>query len=122
MITADDPADHESVQQTLRSIPRIVKEAFHIARTGRPGPVLVDFPKNIQLATLEGEIDLDPPMNLPGYRPELRTVAQEQINQVIAADPSIAEADPLRRRRHYQLRSFRGFSPSLLASPASRSR
>ncbi len=83
LITADDPADHESVQQTLRSIPRIVKEAFHIARTGRPGPVLVDFPKNIQLATLEGEIDLDPPMNLPGYRPELRTVAQEKINHVI---------------------------------------
>ncbi len=84
LITADDPADHESLQRTLRSIPRIVKEAFYIARTGRPGPVLIDFPKNIQIEKLDGEIDLDPPMHLPGYRPELRVVAQEKINQVLA--------------------------------------
>jgi acetolactate synthase-1/2/3 large subunit len=84
LITADDPNDHESLQKTLRSIPRIIKEAFYIARTGRPGPVLVDFPKNIQITKLEGEIDLDPPMNLPGYRPELRVVADEKIRQVIA--------------------------------------
>jgi len=84
LIVADDPADHESVQKTLRSIPRIVKEAFFIAQTGRPGPVLIDFPKNIQISTLDGEIDFDPPLDMPGYRPERRTVAPEQINQVIA--------------------------------------
>jgi len=66
-------------------VPRIVKEAYFIAQTGRPGPVLIDFPKNIQLATLEGEIDFDPPMHLPGYHPERRIVADEQINQVLAA-------------------------------------
>jgi acetolactate synthase I/II/III large subunit len=85
LITADDPHCPESVQRTLRAIPRIVKEAYFIARTGRPGPVLVDFPKNIQLATLEGEIDFDPPMRLPGYHPERRIVADEQIKQVLAA-------------------------------------
>jgi len=85
LITADDPASHDSIQETLRSIPRIVKEAFFVAKTGRPGPVLIDFPKNIQLSTLEGEIDYDPPMHLPGYHPELRVVAPEQIRQVIAA-------------------------------------
>lgn len=85
MITADDPDDEASVQEALRSIPRIVKEAYFVARTGRPGPVLIDFPKNIQLAVLEGEIDFDPPMYLPGYHPERRKVAPEQINQVIAA-------------------------------------
>ncbi len=84
LITADDPGDHDSMQRTLRAIPRIVKEAFYIAKTGRPGPVLIDVPKNIQLATIEGPIDFDPPMNLPGYHPERRTVAQEQIQQVIA--------------------------------------
>jgi acetolactate synthase-1/2/3 large subunit len=84
LITAQDPFCPESVQQTLRAIPRIVKEAFHLARSGRPGPVLIDFPKNIQLARLEGEIDFDPPMHLPGYRPEQRVVAHEQVNQVIA--------------------------------------
>mgnify|MGYP002622715542 FL=1 len=85
LITAPDPHCTESIAETLRSIPRIVKEAFYIARTGRPGPVLIDFPKNIQLASLEGEIDFDPPLFLPGYRPETRTVADEQIRQVVAA-------------------------------------
>ncbi len=85
MITAGDPDDPESVQAALHSIPRVVKEAFYVARTGRPGPVLIDFPKNIQIAKTDAPIDFDPPMNLPGYHPERRTVAQEQIRQVIAA-------------------------------------
>ncbi|QDT31584.1 biosynthetic-type acetolactate synthase large subunit [Thalassoglobus polymorphus] len=85
MITADDPDDEESVQEALRSIPRIVKEAYFVARTGRQGPVLIDFPKNIQIAVAESDIDYDPPMFLPGYHPERRKVAQEQVNQVIAA-------------------------------------
>jgi acetolactate synthase-1/2/3 large subunit len=85
MITAADPDDPESVLAALRSIPRVVKEAFFVAKTGRPGPVLIDFPKNIQLATTDVEIDYDPPMNLPGYESECRKVAQEQIRQVIAA-------------------------------------
>ncbi len=84
LITAPDPHCTESIEETLRSIPRIVKEAFFIARTGRPGPVLIDFPKNIQLASIDGDIDFDPPTYLPGYRPELRVVADEQIKQVIA--------------------------------------
>jgi len=85
MITAEDPLCPESIQEALKSIPRIVKEAYFIARTGRPGPVLIDFPKNIQLAETDIEIDYDPPMYLPGYHPERRTVADEQVNQVIAA-------------------------------------
>ena len=84
MIGAEDWRDHDSVQEALRSIPRIVKEAFHIAKSGRPGPVLVDFPKNLQIESLEGEIDFDPPMYLPGYHPERRTVSEKQVQQVIA--------------------------------------
>jgi acetolactate synthase-1/2/3 large subunit len=61
-----------------------MREAFHIATTGRPGPVLVDLPKNIQLAQIVP--DYDAPMNLPGYRPEARKPAHpEQIAQVAAA-------------------------------------
>ena len=85
LITADDPNCPESVQKTLRQIPRIVKEAFYLAKSGRPGPILIDFPKNIQLANLEGEIDWDPPLALPGYNPEPKPVSKEQIKQVIAA-------------------------------------
>lgn len=85
MITARDWREPEDVQQALRDIPRIVKEALYIAKTGRPGPVLIDFPKNIQQAALEGDIDWDPPMNLPSYHPERKKAALEQIKQVVAA-------------------------------------
>jgi acetolactate synthase-1/2/3 large subunit len=50
-------------------LPRILKEAFHVARSGRPGPVLVDIPKDVQLA----EIDFVYPdsVNLAGYHPKV---------------------------------------------------
>ena len=51
----------------LSDLPRIVKEAFHIASTGRPGPVLVDIPKNISSEIVSGEFDSD--FYLPGYQP-----------------------------------------------------
>ena len=86
MITAEDHTDPQSVREALLSIPRIVKEAFFVAKTGRPGPVLIDFPKNVQLAEIEEEaLDFDPAMKLPGYRPLTRKAAPEQIKQVIAA-------------------------------------
>jgi acetolactate synthase-1/2/3 large subunit len=86
MITAQDYTDPQSIREALLSIPRIVKEAFFVAKTGRPGPVLIDFPKNIQLAEIEEEaLDFDPAMKLPGYRPLTRKAAPEQIKQVIAA-------------------------------------
>ncbi len=76
---------HHYLITNLKDIPRIVKEAFYIARSGRPGPVLIDFPKDIQLQTQTEEPDYDPPLHLPGYRPESRRVQPEQIKQVIAA-------------------------------------
>ena len=76
---------HHYMITRLEDVTRIVKEAYYVARTGRPGPVLIDFPKDVQLATMDDEPDWDPPMNLPGYHPELRKPAPEQIRQVIAA-------------------------------------
>ena len=64
-------------------IARVMREAFHVATTGRPGPVLVDLPKNIQVAQLVPDYSV--PMNLPGYRPEVRRAHPEQIAQVAAA-------------------------------------
>lgn len=60
---------HSYLITALEDIPRIIKEAFYIARTGRPGPVVIDIPKNFQ----EGRFvpDFDAPMDLPGYHPEL---------------------------------------------------
>ena len=76
---------HHYMITRLQDVPRVVKEAFYVAQTGRPGPVLIDFPKDVQLETFEGEPDYDPPMNLPGYHPEIRTAAPEQIRQILAA-------------------------------------
>ena len=58
---------HHYLVQNARDIARVVKEAFHIASTGRPGPVLIDMPKDIQ-NTLVPEPDYDVAMDLPGYR------------------------------------------------------
>jgi acetolactate synthase-1/2/3 large subunit len=75
---------HHYLVTDPNDIARVMREAFHIATTGRPGPVLVDLPKNIQLAQIVP--DYDAPLNLPGYRPEGRKAAHpEQIAQVAAA-------------------------------------
>lgn len=53
--------------QSVEDLPRIVKEAFHIASTGRPGPVLVDIPKDISANACEDTYETD--FYLPGYQP-----------------------------------------------------
>ncbi|MRG87277.1 acetolactate synthase large subunit [Salinibacillus xinjiangensis] len=58
---------HNYQVQSLSDIPRIVKEAFHIASTGRKGPVVVDIPKDIS-ATIHDE-NYDTDFHLPGYQP-----------------------------------------------------
>jgi acetolactate synthase-1/2/3 large subunit len=74
---------HHYLVTDANDIARVMREAFHIATTGRPGPVLVDLPKNVQLAQIVP--DYDAPMNLPGYHPEIRKPHPEQIAQVAAA-------------------------------------
>jgi acetolactate synthase-1/2/3 large subunit len=58
---------HNYLCKDTNSLPRIVREAYHIATTGRPGPVLIDVPKNISQGPFTG--DMNPPLNLPGYDP-----------------------------------------------------
>ena len=59
---------HSYLVKETDAIPRIIKEAIHISTTGRPGPVLIDVPKNISQGEFHGE--LDQKMKLPGYQPE----------------------------------------------------
>nr|WP_296067565.1 acetolactate synthase large subunit [uncultured Actinoplanes sp.] len=60
---------HNFLVQTADEIPRIVAEAFHLAATGRPGPVLVDVPKDVLQARTT--FTWPPTLDLPGYRPTL---------------------------------------------------
>jgi len=74
---------HHYLVTDIKDIARVMKEAFFIATSGRPGPVLVDMPKNIQQESFQP--DWDEPMNLPGYNGKLRMARPEQIKQVAAA-------------------------------------
>ncbi len=58
---------HNFLVKSVEDLGRILKEAFHIASTGRPGPVLVDIPVDCTVNKLTEPADLT--MNLPGYRP-----------------------------------------------------
>jgi acetolactate synthase-1/2/3 large subunit len=58
---------HNYLVKDSNALPRIVREAYHIATTGRPGPVLIDVPKNISQGPFTGE--MNPELNLPGYDP-----------------------------------------------------
>jgi acetolactate synthase I/II/III large subunit len=53
-------------------IPQVIAEAFLVATTGRPGPVLVDIPKDVANAYMDWYWPTDPAAGLPGYRPTLR--------------------------------------------------
>src|SRR3954464_5368757 len=60
---------HSIMIQDPREIPQAIHEAFHIARTGRPGPVLVDVPQDLSRADIPYEpVDLSK-ISLPGYQP-----------------------------------------------------
>ncbi len=77
---------HNYLVMEVEDIAPAIKEAFHIARTGRPGPVLVDIPKDV-LQDLRAEFIWPELPNLPGYNPpgdadpEQVTRAAELINQ-----------------------------------------
>jgi acetolactate synthase-1/2/3 large subunit len=65
-----------------RELPRIIHEAFHIARTGRPGPVLIDLPMDLSKADIAYERVTD--VHLPGYQPRT-TGNAKQIKQAARA-------------------------------------
>ncbi|WP_413053702.1 acetolactate synthase large subunit [Sporosarcina sp. 179-K 8C2 HS] len=60
---------HNYQVQDVADLPRIIKEAFHIASTGRRGPVVVDIPKNVATEIFVTEEERNAEVNLPGYQP-----------------------------------------------------
>ena len=77
---------HNIMVTHAEEIPGALAAAFHLASTGRPGPVLVDFPKDVQNAELD--FSWPPTVDLPGYKPTT-TPHSRQISQ---AAKMIAEA------------------------------
>ncbi len=65
---------HSYLVRKVEDIPRVVKEAFHIARTGRPGPVLIDLPKDVSVT--EGDFTYPEEVNIRGYKPILNGNSQ----------------------------------------------
>src|SRR6202162_5909147 len=70
--------NHSVMIQDPQELPRAIHEAFHIARTGRPGPVLVDIPQDLSRAESDYEPVTD--VRLPGYQPRVEA-NQQQISQ-----------------------------------------
>ena len=59
---------HNYLVKDSNDLPRVAREAYHISTTGRPGPVLIDVPKDVSQGDFTG--DMNAPMELPGYKPE----------------------------------------------------
>lgn len=81
---------HNYLVRDVKNLPRVIKEAFHIARTGRPGPVLVDFAKDMQVN--KHKLDYPENVDLPGYKPNYVANAR-QIKD--AADAIMEAKKPL---------------------------
>ncbi len=73
---------HSYLVKSSNDIPRIVREAFHISTTGRPGPVLIDIPKDISAGPCTA--DLHAEMDLPGYTLD-QTVDKDTVLEIAEA-------------------------------------
>jgi acetolactate synthase-1/2/3 large subunit len=61
---------HNYLVKNVKDLPGIIKEAFHIASTGRPGPVLIDIPTDVQSALIDEQVKGE--IYLPGYKPTIK--------------------------------------------------
>ena len=78
---------HATLVLNVEDIAQGIREAFHIATTGRPGPVLIDIPRDVQQQT--AEFDYPTEVNLPGYKP----VTDGDPRQIERAAKLIAESE-----------------------------
>jgi acetolactate synthase-1/2/3 large subunit len=78
---------HNYLVKRAEDLPRVIREAFYIANTGRPGPVLVDIPADVTREEIEYDPAVPPAMDLPGYKPTIKGHAKQikEAARVIAA-------------------------------------
>ena len=73
---------HNFLVRSLEELPRLLKEAFYIARSGRPGPVLIDIPKDITVDI--GHFEYPKDVNIPTYKPTYKG-NNKQIDKAVTA-------------------------------------
>jgi acetolactate synthase I/II/III large subunit len=84
---------HNELVQSPERIASAIKEAYHVARSGRPGPVLVDIPKDVLNGTLEWS--WPDHVDLPGYRPTVRghgKMIREALDLIASAERPVIYA------------------------------
>ena len=101
------------IARDVKDLARIVQEAFYIARTGRPGPVLIDFPKDIQLA--QTEFKYPKKVCLNGYKPtfsgnvkQIKAAVQEIKNAkkpIIYAGGGVISSNAFRELKDFVLKT-----------------
>lgn len=105
---------HSYLVKDAKLLPRIIREAFHIASTGRPGPVVIDIPVDVTKEELGYDPDNPPAIQLPGYKPNVkghpkqireaaRLIAQAERPVIYAGGGAIASgaSEELRRLALY---------------------
>ncbi|MCP8968641.1 acetolactate synthase large subunit [Ectobacillus ponti] len=100
---------HNYQVRKVSDLPRIVKEAFHIATTGRPGPVVIDLPKNmvVDAGIRPDSVELDLPGYQPTYEPNRMQIAKLLQAVAVAKRPIIlAGAGVLHAKASEELTAF----------------
>ncbi|MBX7160446.1 MAG: biosynthetic-type acetolactate synthase large subunit [Acidimicrobiia bacterium] len=102
---------HNFVIMDAAEIPEVIAQAFHIATTGRPGPVYVDLPKDVGVEEMDWWWPEDPGANLPGYKPNVRPHAgqvKKAVELITAAQRPVVYAGGgiLKARAAEALRDF----------------
>ena len=86
---------HNWLITDVDDIPRVVAEAFHVATTGRPGPVLIDIPKDVAQSTMEWYWPTPGDLDLPGYHPVTEgdpALVREAAELLLAAERPVIYA------------------------------
>ena len=69
---------HSYLVKDAKELPRIVREAFYIASTGRPGPVLIDFPQNVQEQEVKSP-EFPEQIHIRGYNPSNKEIGRAHV-------------------------------------------
>ncbi|WKS99743.1 acetolactate synthase 2 catalytic subunit [Gallibacterium salpingitidis] len=96
---------HSFIVQSIDELPEVMAEAFQIAQSGRPGPVLIDVPKDVQFAKIERQPLVYPVPQPPSVEPSLleqaKTLLQQAKRQVLYVGGGVGMADAVAELRHF---------------------